>query len=78
MKVYFPYEIVRDEQKKLISDIAQAINENKVLFAHAPTGLGKTVSALAPAIAYALEQKKKIFLLPQKYHSMKLFLRQLI
>jgi len=66
MKVYFPYEIVRDEQKKLISDIAQAINENKVLFAHAPTGLGKTVSALAPAIAYALEQKKKIFFITPK------------
>jgi len=66
MKIYFPYETVRDEQKKLMSDIAQAIHEKKVLFAHAPTGLGKTVSSLAPAIAYALEQKKKIFFITPK------------
>jgi DNA excision repair protein ERCC-2 len=66
MKVYFPYETVRNEQKKLISDVAKAISEEKVLFAHAPTGLGKTVSSLAPAIAYALEQKKKIFFITPK------------
>ena len=66
MKVYFPYETLRNEQKKLISDVAEAIHENKVMFAHAPTGLGKTVSSLAPAIAYALEQKKKIFFITPK------------
>ncbi|MBT4870713.1 MAG: DEAD/DEAH box helicase family protein, partial [Candidatus Diapherotrites archaeon] len=66
MKVYFPYEAVRAEQKKLISDVAEAITDKKVLFAHAPTGLGKTVSSLAPAIAHALEQKKKIFFITPK------------
>ena len=66
MKVFFPYEKLRDEQKQLISDVATTISEGKVLFAHAPTGLGKTVSSLAPAIAHALEQKKKIFFITPK------------
>ena len=55
MKVYFPYEKVREEQSRLINDVAETIKEEKVLIAHAPTGLGKTVSSLAPAISYALE-----------------------
>ncbi len=66
MKVFFPYENIRDEQKKLVHDVAKTIDEGKVLFAHAPTGLGKTVSSLAPAIAYALEKKKKIFFITPK------------
>ena len=54
--VYFPYECMRESQKELIHDILTAISERKHLIAHAPTGLGKTVAALAPAIALA-EQK---------------------
>jgi DNA excision repair protein ERCC-2 len=66
MKVYFPYEKVRSEQQNLIKDIAQNLHENKVFLAHAPTGLGKTVSSLAPAIAHAKENGKKIFFLTPK------------
>jgi DNA excision repair protein ERCC-2 len=66
MQIYFPYDVVRDEQKKLISDITTTMSERKVLLAHAPTGLGKTVSSLAPAISFALEKKKKIFFLTPK------------
>ena len=66
MKVYFPYEKAREEQKLLIQDIAAAIKERKVLLAHAPTGLGKTVSSLAPALSYALENSKKVFFLTPK------------
>jgi DNA excision repair protein ERCC-2 len=66
MQVFFPYDNIRNEQKQLIHDVAEVISGGKVLFAHAPTGLGKTVSSLAPAIAYALEQKKKIFFITPK------------
>ncbi|MFA5763715.1 MAG: ATP-dependent DNA helicase [archaeon] len=66
MQIYFPYEKVREEQKKLINDITTTIIDGKVLLAHAPTGLGKTVSSLAPAISCAIEQKKKIFFLTPK------------
>ncbi len=66
MKVYFPYAEVRGEQKKLVADVLNAIKEESVLVAHAPTGLGKTVSTLAPAISYAREYGKKVFFLTPK------------
>jgi DNA excision repair protein ERCC-2 len=66
MQVFFPYETVRGEQKKLINDISQVVIEGKTLLAHAPTGLGKTVSSLAPILSYALENKKKVFFLTPK------------
>ncbi|MEI7960857.1 MAG: ATP-dependent DNA helicase [archaeon] len=66
MKVYFPFDTVRAEQSLLVSDIAKAIGEKKVFFAHAPTGLGKTVSSLAPALSYALENNLKVFFLTPK------------
>lgn len=55
----FPYEKIRDEQKKLISDVRTALAEKKHLLAHAPTGLGKTAATLAPALNHVLEQKQK-------------------
>jgi DNA excision repair protein ERCC-2 len=63
MKVYFPHENVRKEQAQLMQDFSRAIIDGKVLLVNAPTGLGKTVSSLAPAISYAIENKKKIFFL---------------
>lgn len=66
MQVFFPYENVRVQQKELMSDIALALTERKVLLAQAPTGLGKTVSSLAPIISFAREHNKKIFFLTPK------------
>ena len=61
MQVYFPHDAMRAEQQEFVRDAAQAIAEQKVFFAHAPTGLGKTVSSLAPALSYALAHNKKVF-----------------
>ncbi len=66
MKVFFPYDSLRAEQSKLIKDIFESVQNRKVLLAHAPTGLGKTVSSLAPTIVFALENKLKIFFLTPK------------
>ncbi|WP_244833972.1 helicase C-terminal domain-containing protein [Clostridium sp. BJN0001] len=42
----FPFESFRKGQKKLLKNIYFTIKEKKVLFAQAPTGIGKTISAI--------------------------------
>lgn len=46
----FPFAEYRKGQKKLVGSVYKAIDEGRKLFAKAPTGIGKTVSTLFPAI----------------------------
>jgi DNA excision repair protein ERCC-2 len=62
----FPFDTVRPEQDKLITDISLAVKDGKNMIAHAPTGLGKTAAALTPALEYALENNKTIFFLTSR------------
>ncbi|MCA9496413.1 MAG: ATP-dependent DNA helicase [Nanoarchaeota archaeon] len=55
-KINFPYESVRKGQDDFIKLVDRVISENKNVMISAPTGLGKTISGLAPALYYA---KKK-------------------
>jgi DNA excision repair protein ERCC-2 len=62
---FFPHETIRPSQKDLVEDIDKAIENKKVILAHAPTGLGKTASALSVAMYHSFkskERKKVIFL----------------
>ncbi|HIH11955.1 TPA: ATP-dependent DNA helicase, partial [Candidatus Woesearchaeota archaeon] len=63
----FPHAEMRDGQKELVNDIYTTLTQGKILLAHAPTGLGKTASALAVAIEVALQQKKRIFFLTNRH-----------
>ena len=49
-EVVFPYEEVREGQDELIRRGYTAIKQGKRLFAQAPTGIGKTISTLYPAV----------------------------
>ncbi|MDD2373792.1 MAG: ATP-dependent DNA helicase [Eubacteriales bacterium] len=49
-EITFPYVSVRPGQKELMNEILAAIRQNGILFAQAPTGIGKTMSALFPAV----------------------------
>lgn len=51
----FPFEKYRDGQRKMINISYQTIKEGKILFAQAPTGIGKTISTIFPAVK-ALEE----------------------
>lgn len=47
--IAFPYEY-RDGQKQLVSDVYRTIYRGKNLFIQAPTGVGKTISTIFPAV----------------------------
>ena len=49
-KVKFPYEKARDGQSDIVHGVYNAIARGNTLFISAPTGTGKTVSVLFPAI----------------------------
>lgn len=46
----FPFEKYRNGQRKLINISYQTIKEKEMLFTQAPTGIGKTISTIFPAI----------------------------
>lgn len=46
----FPFEKYREGQRKLINIAYQTIKEGELLFAQAPTGIGKTISTIFPAM----------------------------
>lgn len=63
----FPFADYRPGQKKMIQDVYRAIRDKKRLFVKAPTGIGKTVSVLFPAIKSLIYQDNdKIFYLTSK------------
>ncbi len=60
----FPY---RDGQKELVSYVYQTIYHRKKLFLEAPTGVGKTISAIFPAIkAMGKNMGERVFYLTAK------------
>lgn len=63
----FPYPSLREGQEELIRACRRAIRTGKRLFAQAPTGIGKTVSVLYPAVRALGEGRcDKIFYLTAK------------
>ena len=66
-KDFFPYSQIRPEQGKLMQDLDAAFQQEKILLAHAPTGLGKTATALSVALYHALEKKKRILFLTSRH-----------
>ncbi|MDY6931163.1 MAG: ATP-dependent DNA helicase [Halobacteriota archaeon] len=62
----FPFPRIRNGQSELISDVWDVLCSEGHLIAHAPTGIGKTVAVLTPALEYALLHKKTIVFLTPK------------
>lgn len=65
--VGFPFESYREGQRKLAAGVYKTISEEKSLFVKAPTGIGKTISTLFPAIkAFGEGHLNRIFYLTAK------------
>ena len=58
----FPYKTLRDGQRDFILSVFEAISKNKNLIVEAPTGIGKTMACLFPAVkALKLNLSEKVF-----------------
>lgn len=65
--VRFPYKTLREGQEMMIRECHSAIRRGQRLFVEAPTGTGKTISSLYPAVRALGERRvDKIFYLTAK------------
>lgn len=63
----FPFPSYREGQRKLAGSVYRTVEEKRNLFAQAPTGIGKTISTLFPAIkALQLDDMDRIYYLTAK------------
>ena len=63
----FPFESIRDGQREFMREAFRTLSLGGVLFASAPTGTGKTISAIYPAVkALGKGRAEKIFYLTPK------------
>jgi len=73
----FPFENVREIQKEFMHDVKEILEEKKHFIAHVPTGVGKTVATLAPALKTALEKDLTIFFLTSRHTQQEIVLETL-
>ncbi|HVS01540.1 MAG TPA: helicase C-terminal domain-containing protein, partial [Thermoanaerobaculia bacterium] len=62
----FPYADSRRGQEEIVAAADTALGNGDHLLIEAPTGIGKTVAALYPALRYALANDKRVFVLTAK------------
>jgi len=62
----FPFDYLRAGQEEIISAVARGVWQRDALLVSAPTGIGKTMAVLYPAVKQALKLGKKLFFLTSK------------
>lgn len=65
-RLEFPHSELRPGQQAIIDAAARAVAQHEHLLIEAPTGLGKTVAALYPAVKAALEDDLHVYVLTAK------------
>lgn len=76
-EILFPHEKVRDIQDVMISDVHNSLINKKNMILHAPTGIGKTVSVLSPALSVAIKNNLTIFFLTSRHTQHKIVINTL-
>ncbi|MAE42428.1 hypothetical protein CMO93_01540 [Candidatus Woesearchaeota archaeon] len=65
-EILFPHDKIRNVQDVMVADVYDAIRNKQNIIVHAPTGIGKTVSVLAPALSFALKNNLNVFFLTSR------------
>jgi DNA excision repair protein ERCC-2 len=65
-QLQFPYDRMRPYQEDIVSAVARAVYQEEALLLSAPTGIGKTIAVLYPAVKQSLKLGKKLFVLTSK------------
>jgi DNA excision repair protein ERCC-2 len=64
--VIFPFEKYRPHQEEIIQKTLRCLQKKERLMLLAPSGLGKTVGTLYPALKYALKKNLRVFVVTSK------------
>lgn len=64
--IIFPFEKYRPNQEEIIQKTFQCLKKRDRLMLLAPSGLGKTVGTLFPALNYALKKNLRVFVITSK------------
>lgn len=59
---HFPAYFHRPQQLQMATLVAEAFRHHQALFVEAPTGSGKTIGYLLPAVIWAVQEKEKVFI----------------
>jgi len=73
-KLYFPFERYRRGQREMMKAVYQTMKDDDLLFAIAPTGIGKTMASLFATLKSLSEDNQKIFYLSAKTQGKKVAL----
>lgn len=60
LRTALPNFELRPQQIEMMDTVAQAFNENAIAVIEAPTGVGKTLAYLIPAVQWALQNKERV------------------
>lgn len=63
----FPFQKIRRVQSRMLEQVSESVERSENLLVHAPTGLGKTVASVSPALKKALKDDKTVYFLTPKH-----------
>ena len=66
VRLAFPYPAPRRYQDQMLAAVATALEKGRQLLISAPSGIGKTVGALYPALKHALATDRRVFFVTAK------------
>lgn len=76
-QMIFPFDNYRRGQREMMAAVYQTMMENDILYAIAPTGIGKTMAALFSTLKSMYDQKDKVFYLTAKTQGKKVALHSM-